>query len=291
MQDKNTLETVVINDTEIPVLAYMHRTSNTCVTAAEPHGASAYENPCKLVSWDDVVDQADWLEKGIVEWRNEAIGARLAAANRQAKISTLVALWYQLVNLDHHKDRDCHWTIETAYSYDGQLAFRVSHYGYVHREVSRECNSYPEAEAALLEELAKAFQEQFEDAEERANAGETWDTDPQLILALKPEFEQIVGAEFATGLSEPESQDPGCICKGNWRAIVAEVEPLLDKKFRDSKGKEYLFYGVVHGSDDYYYGMFPVGDYKPVLLSCVGSLEGHGFVLTDECVTENKVEV
>lgn len=113
----------------------------------------------------------------------------------QQKTSALVALWYQLVSLDHHKDRDCHWSIETAYSYDGKLAFRVSHYGYVHREVSQECASYPAAEAALLEELTKAFQEQFESAEERAKDGEKYDTDPQLILVLKPEFERIASAD------------------------------------------------------------------------------------------------
>ena len=71
----------------------------------------------------------------------------------------------------------------------------------------------------------------------------------------------------------------GCICRGNWRAIVAESEPLFDKRFRDRDGKEYTFLGVVHGSDDYYYGMVPVGEGKPVLLSCVGNLEGHGFTL------------
>lgn len=117
----------------------------------------------------------------------------------QQKTSALVALWYQLVNLGHHKDRDCHWNLETTYSYDGRLAFRVSHYGYVHREVDRECASYPEAEAALLEELVKAFEEQFESAEERAKDGENYDTDPQLILALKPEFDRIM-------------QEPGVAC-------------------------------------------------------------------------------
>ncbi len=71
------METVVINDTKIPVRAYLHRTSDTCVTAAyDGQGASTYENPRKLVAWEDVVDQADWLEHGIAEWRDEAIRAR-----------------------------------------------------------------------------------------------------------------------------------------------------------------------------------------------------------------------
>ena len=78
-----------------------------------------------------------------------------------------------------------------------------------------------------------------------------------------------------------ENKDIGCICEGNWRSIVAESEPLLDKKFRDRDGKEYLFYGVVHGSDDYYYGMLSIGDGKSLLLSCVGSIEGYGLTLSD----------
>lgn len=83
---------------------------------------------------------------------------------------------------------------------------------------------------------------------------------------------------------EPAAETPvdtGCICKGNWRAIVAESEPLLDKRFRDHKGQEFKFFGVVHGSDDYYYGMLPVGGGSLTLLSCVGSIEGHGYQLVD----------
>jgi hypothetical protein len=69
-----------------------------------------------------------------------------------------------------------------------------------------------------------------------------------------------------------------CICKGkgNWRAIVAEVEPLLDTKFIDDDGYIWVLYGLVHGKDDYYYGMRRL-DGKTTLLSCVGNLQAHGF--------------
>ena len=72
----------------------------------------------------------------------------------------------------------------------------------------------------------------------------------------------------------------GCICKGNWRLIVAECEHLLDRRFVDDRGDEYVFYGIVHGSDDYYYGM--TGPCRNRLLSCVGSLETHGFELIED---------
>lgn len=69
--------------------------------------------------------------------------------------------------------------------------------------------------------------------------------------------------------------DADCICRGNWRAIVKETEPLIGKMFRDQRGDTYRFFGIVHGYDDYYYGMFGRGRLR--LLSCVGSIEGHGF--------------
>ena len=69
-----------------------------------------------------------------------------------------------------------------------------------------------------------------------------------------------------------------CICKGNWRNIIAECEHLIGQTFVDNTGIEYTFYGLVHGSDDYYYGMWRK-DGEPRLLSCVGSIDGWGFRL------------
>mgnify|MGYP003423079750 CR=1 FL=1 len=70
----------------------------------------------------------------------------------------------------------------------------------------------------------------------------------------------------------------GCICEGNWRKIVGEYEPLIGKKYKGYDGETYTFFGLVHGSDDYYYGMCNRDLTKGVkLLSCVGSIEGHGF--------------
>jgi len=68
-----------------------------------------------------------------------------------------------------------------------------------------------------------------------------------------------------------------CICKGNWRAIVKETKDLIGKTFVDHLGDKFHFFGVVHGDDDYYYGMH--GEKGLRLLSCVGSIEGHNFKL------------
>ncbi len=79
--------------------------------------------------------------------------------------------------------------------------------------------------------------------------------------------------------SSDKKLDPDCICHGNWRTLVQEVDHLIDRQFKDASGRVYTFYGLVHGEDDYYYGMSsPLGG---VLLSCVGSLETHGFTLCE----------
>lgn len=63
----------------------------------------------------------------------------------------------------------------------------------------------------------------------------------------------------------------------NWKRLVMECENLLGKQYRDNKGHFYTFFGLVHSNDDYYYGMWRPGEMN--LLSCVGSMETHGFEL------------
>jgi hypothetical protein len=73
------------------------------------------------------------------------------------------------------------------------------------------------------------------------------------------------------------SLDPECICFGNWRLIVKETEHRLDKLyFEERTGHHYVFAGILHGSDDYYYAMSS-RTHGLRLLSCVGSIEQSGF--------------
>lgn len=83
-------------------------------------------------------------------------------------------------------------------------------------------------------------------------------------------FEAAIKKHYAT------EDAAGCICKGNWRAIMAETRPYFDKKFAKD-GREYTLVGVVDASDDYYYLMVD-SEGKSTLLSCVGSIvESHGY--------------
>jgi len=64
----------------------------------------------------------------------------------------------------------------------------------------------------------------------------------------------------------------------NFNKILAKCDQFIDEVFVDESGKEYVFYGIVWGKDDLYYGMHSL-DGGPRLLSCVGSLESHGYKL------------
>ena len=70
-----------------------------------------------------------------------------------------------------------------------------------------------------------------------------------------------------------------CICRGNWRSIIEENEPLFDRSYtRDGQG-EYKFIGVLWASDDFYYAMREVDTKNTIMLTCVGRLSDMGFVV------------
>ncbi len=84
--------------------------------------------------------------------------------------------------------------------------------------------------------------------------------------------------ESESGLASP--RDPECVCHGNWRALVRECAPLMDRRYVDKDGNVWNFFGLVHGEDDYYYGMWREGHLSR--LSCVGNIESFGYTLLDK---------
>ena len=73
---------------------------------------------------------------------------------------TILALtneWYSLIRGEHHKDRDCHWYIETKWSYGEPPVYHVYHYGYVGEEVDVPCATYEEALNVLWQALTDAI--------------------------------------------------------------------------------------------------------------------------------------
>ena len=86
-------------------------------------------------------------------------------------------------------------------------------------------------------------------------------------------------------------KDPNCICYGNWQSIVKENQDNLDKIYIDEDGKEFIFFGIVHGSDDYYYGLHERGTIgKLRLVSCVMNIESAGFTLKENKM-KNDIDV
>jgi len=99
----------------------------------------------------------------------------------------------------------------------------------------------------------------------------------------------IMERENAALRERLERETAGCVCKGNWRLLVDECQSLLDCKFQ-SGPDTYTFFGLVHGSDDYYYGMWDDKKKRIRLLSCVGAIEGFGFKLIDATISGGEHE-
>ena len=69
------------------------------------------------------------------------------------QITELSKEWYILIGGDHHKDRDCHFYINTVWSYGKKQKYRVEHYGYIFRDIEEEFDSYNEAAMFLLNKI------------------------------------------------------------------------------------------------------------------------------------------
>ena len=63
-----------------------------------------------------------------------------------SEITKLTDEWYNLLEkIGHHKDRDCHWYIETRWSYGYSPVYTVLHHGYILDDIQEEYNTYEEA--------------------------------------------------------------------------------------------------------------------------------------------------
>lgn len=78
------------------------------------------------------------------------------------EITKLTDDWYCLIGKEHHKDRDCHWYIETKWSYGNSPEYIALHYGYIRDQVEVTCSSYEDALIALKAELETAIKEEKE---------------------------------------------------------------------------------------------------------------------------------
>lgn len=75
----------------------------------------------------------------------------------EKEITKLTKLWYEIVGIDHHKDKDCHWYISKRWSYGQNPFYTVEHYAYIGEDIYEEFKTYVEAEAFLLCNLGEAI--------------------------------------------------------------------------------------------------------------------------------------
>ena len=79
------------------------------------------------------------------------------------QITKLTDEWYTLIGKDHHKDRDCHWCIETTWSYGNSPEYNISHHGYILGERSENWKTYELALERLKEILTKEIKDYAKD--------------------------------------------------------------------------------------------------------------------------------
>ena len=89
----------------------------------------------------------------------------------EEQIQRLANEYQKLIGSEHHKNRDCHWYIETKWSYGASARYIVRHYGYVYDEVEIICDGYEAALAALREELKRAIEMERIHQQQEAGAG------------------------------------------------------------------------------------------------------------------------
>jgi hypothetical protein len=82
--------------------------------------------------------------------------------NNQTLIEEITKLgeeWYRAIGPSLHKDRDCHWYIETKWSYGQPSTYEVQHWGYILDDIKIECSSYEVALIELKKRLIKEIKE------------------------------------------------------------------------------------------------------------------------------------
>lgn len=73
----------------------------------------------------------------------------------EEEIAKLTQKWYRYVNLNHHKDRDCHWYITKTYSYGDEGYYEAHHSGYILDSWTSPRCSTEEMAATLLRDKLK----------------------------------------------------------------------------------------------------------------------------------------
>jgi hypothetical protein len=106
----------------------------------------------------------------------------------EEEITVLTAKWYKYVDLDHHKDRDCHWYVEKRWSYGNEPYYQAFHHGYIVEDWSSpKCDTLEAAETMLRNKLKREIQEaitHLKDVLTDADALEWFGSDKEKVYSL-----------------------------------------------------------------------------------------------------------
>ena len=114
----------------------------------------------------------------------------------EEKITMLTAKWYRYVNIDHHKDRDCHLYIEKVWSYGDEPYYIAYHHGYIADDwTSPKCATEEMAQTFLHNKLEKLLITEIKrlqglDEEELNWQGITKEKRDQLVKELSVVFDK-----------------------------------------------------------------------------------------------------
>ena len=76
----------------------------------------------------------------------------------EEEITNLSKKWIEYINLDGHKDRDCHWYVEQRFSYGEKPYFQAYHHGYVGDDFQgTKCTTLEEAQEERRDRLLFAI--------------------------------------------------------------------------------------------------------------------------------------
>jgi hypothetical protein len=90
----------------------------------------------------------------------------------EEEVTKLTDVWYEYVNKDHHKDRDCHWYIHKIWSYGEEPYYVAYHHGYIISHwTSPKCGTEEMAMTLLRDKIKK----ELEHAVEYLNSTQYWD--------------------------------------------------------------------------------------------------------------------
>lgn len=86
------------------------------------------------------------------------------------QITKLSEEWYDLISGQHHKDRDCHWSIEVKWSYGYPPVYVVLHEGYLLDSVEESFETYEDA----LEYLGDVIKRGISDEKQNQTKADEW---------------------------------------------------------------------------------------------------------------------